>query len=582
MSSRTATPQPWQGAATNGTGLQLPGAGGAAMAQGQTSQGKLAPQPGAGKAPAGAGAAAGRAPSAEPQAGENAKTTDVESLMDAVGASGVDLGAEEESMRATNERMHAAAMAAQHAAAAAGAPSAHTYTGVDRSRKQDFIDQQVLAECVKKVAAAFQLKTLEPDTIPLIALATRHRLMSLINASIAARDHRQSSSHFRPPPFVTASNKRRRRDALDPDLDEDEDEDEEDEMDETGGPSGSSKRPKVPAWDTLVYDDPERYLAVLERVDREEERKKRRERMLRDQKEQEERELAEAMAASAAAEKALAEEAGVSGGGGGGAEGKGKGKAKGGAERFLAANNADGPSTPGGKGSETPLGKDGKPKKERKKKAKPGAVGADGTPGSGASTPSATTIARNMTEDVKKRLTDQVAMRSLGGNKFSWLNAGVGSPTPAGAGAVGGAGGLPKPKFAPASSLPPPSFTPLGGASAGALPSTSLLNPANSSAAAAAGAASSSASAAANALTTSRLNVPPLHDAQRTQIAKDTWQAGHHVVELGDLLFALDRERGMGVGKGAGRGAALRGRAGVTRGGYRNVGGAAGAGGAGR
>ncbi|GAA5898152.1 hypothetical protein JCM5296_002005 [Sporobolomyces johnsonii] len=578
MSSRTATPQPWQGAATNGTGLQLPGAGGAAMAQGQATQGKLAPQPGAGKAPAGAGAAAGRAPSAEPQAGENAKTTDVESLMDAVGASGVDLGAEEESMRATNERMHAAAVAAQHAAAAAGAPSAHTYTGVDRSRKQDFIDQQVLAECVKKVAAAFQLKTLEPDTIPLIALATRHRLMSLINASIAARDHRQSSSHFRPPPFVTASNKRRRRDALDPDLDEDEDEDEEDEMDETGGPSGSSKRPKVPAWDTLVYDDPERYLAVLERVDREEERKKRRERMLRDQKEQEERELAEAMAASAAAEKALAEEAGVSGGGGGGAEGKGKGKAKGGAERFLAANNADGPSTPGGKGSETPLGKDGKPKKERKKKAKPGAAGADGTPGSGASTPSATTIARNMTEDVKKRLTDQVAMRSLGGNKFSWLNAGVGSPTPAGAGAVGGAGGLPKPKFAPASSLPPPSFTPLGGA----LPSTSLLNPANSSSAAAAGAAASSASAAANALTTSRLNVPPLHDAQRTQIAKDTWQAGHHVVELGDLLFALDRERGMGVGKGAGRGAALRGRAGVTRGGYRNVGGAAGAGGVGR
>ena len=191
-------------------------------------------------------------------------------------------------------------MAAQ---ASAQSSNPNAYTGVDRLRKQDFIDPSVLAEVVKKVgeswassgsrhnracrlnrpplaaAAAFQLKTLEPDTIPFIALATRHRLESLISAAVAARDHRQSSSHFRPPPLVApTARKRRRRDPLDPELDEAEG-DEDEEMEDV-----SSDQPKVPAWDTLVYDDPERYLTVLERVDRDEERKKRRERMLRDQK----------------------------------------------------------------------------------------------------------------------------------------------------------------------------------------------------------------------------------------------------------------------------------------------------------
>ncbi|GAA5870138.1 hypothetical protein JCM8547_006898 [Rhodosporidiobolus lusitaniae] len=549
--------------------------------------------------------AAGRGPSADAEGaapstsggggggGENAQSTDVDSLMDAVGASGVDLGAEEESLRATNERMHAQAMAAQQAAQAAGqAPNPQAYAGVDRSRKQDFIDPSVLAECVKKVAAAFQLKTLEPDTIPLIALATRHRLMSLVNASIAARDHRQSSSHFRVPPFVTpsssSSRKKRRRDetGLVDDEDPDGDDDEDEEMLDASG-SGESKRQKVPAWDTLVYDDPERYLSVLERVEREEERRKRRERMVRDQREQEQRELAEAMAASEAARLALeaegkgpdgqplakagkGEDDEEDGGGAGGRKGgkkkdaKGKGKAK-----------DTAPSTPGGK---VELDKNGKPKKERKKKPPKGGVDSGtSTPAAGTPVGGGGTGTKNLAEDIKKRLTDQTALRSLGGQKFSWLNAGIGSPSPAGGlGSVGGAGGLPKPKFAPGASslgsssgLPPPSFAPTGGANG--TTSTSLLNPANNSSASASfasTAAKANTAAASSALTTSRLNVPPLHDAQRTQLAKNEWEAGHHVVELGDLLFALERERGMGVGRGSGRGAAVRGRAGITRGAY--------------
>ncbi|GAA6056583.1 hypothetical protein JCM3770_006652 [Rhodotorula araucariae] len=559
MASRTATPQPWASAGQpQPQGLQLPHGAQAAKGRGAAGGGRgvsADPDGGAGGAP------------------EPARATDVDSLMDAVGASGVDLGAEEESLRATNDRLHAQTM---HAAGSNGsAPNAHAYAGIDRSRKQDFIDPGLLAECVKKVAAAFQLKTLEPDTIPLIALATRARLMSLVNASIAARDHRQQASHFRVPPLVAPPppRKRRRRNPLDGEVDEDLGADNDhDDADVEMRVDDADEGVKVPAWDTLVYDDPERLLGVLERVDREEERKKRRERLQRDERENEERQLAEALAASEAARIELEEQQAAearkdaadqaaedgTGGGGGGkkkkADAKGKGKAK----------DASGvPGTPAGKGLDSPaLTKDGKPKKERKKKAK----GEDGA--SGTSTPAAGSKGaggKNLSEDIKKRLTDQTALRSLGGQKFSWLNAGIGSPSPAGGGpgGLGTPGGLPKPKFAPASALPPPSFAPVGNGAAGT--STSLLNPANSSG----GRGGGAGDAAATALTTSRLNIPPLHDAQRTQLAREQWAAGHRVVEAQDLLFALDRERGMGTGRGTGRSAAIRGRAGITRGAYR-------------
>ncbi|GAA5873229.1 hypothetical protein JCM16303_001059 [Sporobolomyces ruberrimus] len=607
-SSRTGTPQPWANGSGPSTGQSGSGGGGTGLQLPQQLKGKGA-------------AAHARSNSQEPNGGETGnggKATNVNSLMDAVGASGVDLGAEEESLRASNEKAHALAMA--NAAAAGGGTNnqvsaAHAYNGIDRSRKQDFIDPSVLAECVKKVAAAFQLKTLEPDTIPLIALATRQRLQSLINSSISARDHRQNSSHFKPPPFVPVSasstrnrnsnkRKRKRRDPMTGDVIMDEGEDgegidEDEEMNSSENENGDDqeddldeeekerrKRLKVPAWDALVYDDPERYLTLLERVDRAEEAKNRRERMSRDVQEQRERDEAEEMYASELARKAMEEDErdgkGSGGGGNGGGEsgnnanagpggggdkgdGKGKGKAKNAADRFLASNQGDGgvPSTP-----TKELGKDGKPKKKKKPKAgagvgdTPGAGGSGGgasTPGgatpSGTSTPSATSIAKNMSEDVRKRLTDSSAMKSLGGTKYSWMNAGgMGSPSPSLGSGVSSL--LGKPKFAPASSF---------GASGST--STSSLNPANNAPIT----ANSSSLELANALTTSRLNVPTLHDSQRTKIAKDQWESGHHVVELNDLLFAMDKERGAGVGKGAGRNAVMRGRAGVTRGGYRGA-----------
>lgn len=292
-----------------------------------------------------------------------------------------------------------------------------------------------------------------------------------------------------------------------------------------GGGKGKGKE-KVPAWDTLVLDDTEKLLGVLERVDREEERKKRRERMLREQKEQEERDLAEAIAASEAAEREAAEAAGA------------KGAA---VDKLIVGGTpgGSGPSTPRAGGDDTPvqLDKNGKPKKPRKKKA-------DGP----------ATTARNMSEDVKKRLTDQVAMRSLGGKNFSWLNAGsggggLGSPSPA---------GLPKPKFAPASSLPPPTFNALGAAS-GSMPNgSSSLNPSFNPM------ASSSSGNLPPAL--NRLaGVPPLHDANRAARTAEEWERGANITEMGDLMWVLERERGVGVGRGSGRNVLLRGRAGIIK-----------------
>lgn len=240
-----------------------------------------------------------------------------------------------------------------------------------------------------------------------------------------------------------------------------------------------------------MLDEQEKVLGVLERVDREEERKKRRERMIREQKEQEERDLAEAVAASAAAEA----EREASGGAG---------------ERLVVGGS--GVSTPKGK-----EGKEGKEKKEKKKK-KEGA----------------------MSEDVRKRLTDQVAMRSIGGKTFSWLNAGASSggfasPTPS---------NLPKPKFAPGSSLPPPSFgTPMHKPSGLGAPS---FTPGSG-----------------EGLLGRMAGVPPLHDAGRREREKEEWERGVNVVERGDLVFALERERGMGVGRGSGRNSIARARAGL-------------------
>ena len=125
-------------------------------------------------------------------------------------------------------------------------------------------------------AAQYELKFLEPETLPMIGLAVQQRLRGLIEAMRHSRDHRIASAPEQPPPTWLAS----------------------DGTTDTG----------APMWDEVVYDDAEAVLATYERIEREMERTERIARAAREEKEREEaankamEEAAAAAAASAASD----------------------------------------------------------------------------------------------------------------------------------------------------------------------------------------------------------------------------------------------------------------------------------------
>ena len=307
----------------------------------------------------------------------------------------------------------------------------------------------------------------------------------------------------------------------------DEEEDEDDDYDEITGELKPKER--VAAWDHVIFDDQEKILGVLERVEREEERLKRRERMIRDQKETEEREILEAIAASEEAERAM-----------GGPSANGTGFQP--TSSLLTSSVPGAPSTPGS--TAAPKTKTAIKAAERAAKQ---ALAKLEPPGSAALTPTGklkkepkakkkkdgpSTTARNLTEDVRKRMSDSTALRSVGGKTFAWMTGAGG----AGFGSGGGSAGYGKAKFAPASTLPAPNF---------ASPSRSspLPNPFSKN----------NPSAQQKSHPLSRMsNLPAMHDANRNQYNLEEWERSKKQVDLGDMIFALERERGMGVGKGSG------------------------------
>lgn len=267
------------------------------------------------------------------------------------------------------------------------------------------------------------------------------------------------------------------------------------------------------AWDVKVNENTERVLTAMERLEREEERRARRQRMDRDQKELEEKGHLEGVNGSAGG-------GGTTTTGGGTAVNGTGGSGSGSATGTPASGTPVGPGTPaGGDG----VGPDGKPKKEKKRKREgPGVA------------------ARNMSEDVRKKLSDQTALRSVGGRSFSWLSGGaggLGTPTPASKLGGGTSNGLPKPKFAPqpsmfgggaaGSKLPPPSFLPS---------SNSLTTPARLS------------------------GVPTLHDkaivgrpgAGLLEGIDDASLDESKEITMRDALFAVEKERCGGAGRGSG------------------------------
>ncbi|CDR99102.1 hypothetical protein [Sporisorium scitamineum] len=162
--------------------------------------------------------------------------------------------------------------------------------------------------------------------------------------------------------------------------------------------------------------------------------------------------------------------------------------------------------------------------------------------------------ARNMSEDVRKRLADSTAMRNLGGgsSKYSWLSGGSTFPSTlsplgskkgkadAGAAEDGKTPSrLPKPKFAPQ-----PSVSNWSGAGAG---DTASAGGAGTSG----GGATTAASAGA------------WGDVAARQAAKEEEERQARLkVTLRDALFALEYERRAGVGHGSGEALLYRMRAG--------------------
>ena len=227
----------------------------------------------------------------------------------------------------------------------------------------------------------------------------------------------------------------------------------------------------TPMWSILVRSDVAKQLAALEKVEREEEMKIRKER----------KERMEMAAAHAAALAAQATGAGLGG-----------------------------DSLAGGAG-----GTDEEGTKRKRKKEGPGVT------------------ARNMSEDVRKKMSNAVATQAAGlGGKYAWMNAAN----------AAAANATPKPKPAAPAAAP---VTPAPAAVTSASPVTPAATSPATTTAPAAGASGATGSSWA------RPYVPTKKaDVASTPVEEDT----RTLVTMRDAMFVVEKERGHGGGKGAARG----------------------------
>ncbi|KNZ57719.1 uncharacterized protein VP01_208g6 [Puccinia sorghi] len=394
--------------------------------------------------------------------------TDFDAMNDAVGIAGVDIAAEEELAR-TQATLYRTSN--RNYSSYSQLPQQQPWMKTPRVKLLDFLDKPALTLMVQHIAASFQLKTLEPAILDVLTQAAEARMHSLIVDSIAAKDHRVASSHLRPPPLYPSSM-----------------------------PKGKQKEREAEAmYDQVVYDEPERILSMLARVEGEEERKARLERES--------------------------------------TEGEGADAGPGGSQ--LQQSGLLGTGVEGG----SPHEKAAPVKKEKKRKRE--------GPGQ---------LARNMSEDARARQSNQTAMRSVGGrSKYSWLSGGVVSGGSNKALPTSLMASLPAPKFAPqtssgAQTQQGPS-TPTASDHHSAHP-TSSTNRASAPFGPSSSSTPSSSSLAA-ATSTSRPKKESSHFHHLSSRLGGPIPAKHPSslsphIGLKDCLFALERERGTGAGKGTG------------------------------
>lgn len=245
----------------------------------------------------------------------------------------------------------------------------------------------------------------------------------------------------------------------------------------------------TPMWKISLRSDVAKQLAVLEKVEREEEMKVRRER----------KERAEMTAAHAAVLAAQANGAAAAGGVGGDIGG-----ANGGA-----------------------IEEEGGVKKKRKK---------DG-PG---------VTARNMSEDVRKKMSNAVATQAAGlGGKYAWMNA-ANANTPA-----------PKPKPAPVVPImsPTSTATPIATtATATTTTTTTMTGGATSMAISSATATTSAATSGTVTSSWARPYVPTKKSTSAAPAQATAEEDTRTTVTMRDAIFVVEKERGHGGGRGAARG----------------------------
>ncbi|SPO31437.1 uncharacterized protein UTRI_06567 [Ustilago trichophora] len=344
-----------------------------------------------------------------------------DSLVDVMGASGVDLQAEEEAIQ-RRELMEQSQNARDK--------------GAQPDDDELFLQVYPLAYKVHTLAQEHGL-SVDAAVLNYLSLAARTRLKNVLESMIASSRHRSWSSHQHPPPIY---------------------------------PSTSQ-----PMYHEQILSDPIKQLAAIEKAERGEEARRRRERLARDEE-------SSALAAGYGGDSDM--------------------------------DMDDGTGTPKGDG------------RKRPKKIGPGVA------------------ARNMSEDVRKRLADSTAMRNLGGgsSKYSWLSGGStfpstfsplgGKKAKAEAGSADTPSRLPKPKFAPQPAVS--NWSGVGANDAG------------------------SAGVGSNAASTGAWG-----DVAARQAAKEEEERQARLkVTLRDALFALEYERRAGAGHGSGEALLYRIRAG--------------------
>ncbi|CAO1622702.1 unnamed protein product [Parajaminaea phylloscopi] len=341
-------------------------------------------------------------------------------------AGGIDLRAEEEALRA-NETQFGPGVpsSAPYATATSAAVSMQRSAAHGHS---PYLQLYPLAQTVYRTASQHGLGDVEPEVLNALSSAARIRFRNLLEEMVKATRHRCWSTHLREPPMHVRD-------------DEDDEGHEGDNVDGTE----NKKRKGKPLYREDLLSDPSKWLTAIERAERGEEAVMRRRRIhLREMREK---------AAAAAAAAGAASTDGPQASSGGGAEGP------------IAAGSGDGVG-----GEDAPMdGDDHNQNGQRNKRPRKDA--------------SASMTAKNMSEDVRRRLANNTAARALGGiggTMPKWMmmsGSAAAANTPVksfGAGkkegtadGVGGSEDSPMGSSTP-SSLPKPRFAPTNGGGPGA------------------------------------------------------------------------------------------------------------------